>query len=84
MERVEGTARVFARLREWPILRRLLPHLRHLRHEAATVIGSNPIPVDDVLVAEMLLTNTRSFSGYYGEGWANGWSPCGWSRTGFG
>ncbi|MDB5386266.1 MAG: hypothetical protein JWM11_1912 [Planctomycetaceae bacterium] len=69
MERAEGTDRIFARLREWPILRRLMPRIRHLRHETSPVIGTNSTPMDDVLVAQLLLRNTRSFSGRYGEGW---------------
>jgi hypothetical protein len=69
MERAEGSDRVLTKLREWPIFRRLLPRLRHLRHEAEPLIGTRPAPMDDVRVARLLLTNTRRFTGRCGEGW---------------
>ena len=69
MERAEGTGRVFASLRAWPILRRLLPPLRHFRHQTDPVIGVTPAPHDDVAAAHLLVDNTRTFRGRYGEGW---------------
>lgn len=69
MERAGGTDRVFESLRAWPILRRLLPRLRHFRHEKEPLFGVYALPHDDVIVAKLLLTNTRSFSGHFGEDW---------------
>jgi hypothetical protein len=69
MEKAEGTDGLFEKLRAWPILRRLLPNLRHLRHEPKPVIGYSHVPHDDISTAKSLVCNDKSFTGRFGEGW---------------
>ena len=69
MESAEGSDVLFGILNSRPLLRRLLPSLRHLRHEANPVIGCSTAPQDEVAVAKLLLSGTHSFSNRFGEGW---------------
>lgn len=69
MERAEGTDRIVEALRAWPILRRLLPSLRHVRHEREPFFGFHAVQTDDLRVARLVLTNTRHFGGHFGESW---------------
>lgn len=69
MERAEGTDRIVEALRAWPVLRRLLPGIRHIRHEATPFFGFHAVQSDDLRVARLVLTNTRHFGGHFGESW---------------
>ena len=58
-----------ARLRDWPILKRLLPRLRHLRHDPRALLASEPTAPDDVRIAKLALFETSEFTAKYGADW---------------
>jgi len=68
-ERELGTDDVFARLREWPILRRLLPSLRAFRHKTEPVIATQSGASDDARIACDTLYGNTEFTTRYGTDW---------------
>lgn len=68
-ERDLGSDAVFTRLREWPILRRLLPSLRHLRHQTEPVIATQFGARDEVRIACDALYGNTEFTTRHGTDW---------------
>ncbi len=68
-ERDLGSDTIFARLREWPILRRMLPSLRHLRHQTEPVIATQSGAREELRIARDALYGNTEFRTRYGTDW---------------